>query len=268
MRALLCRLLRPGCAGDSAAPRQPHATEAASRLRIVRLVLALAATASTGAAWAGNQVYEPLSDSVRTAMSHAIDDQAPVSLHFDNPQWGYRWLTEMAARLKGRIPDLTARVELIKAVHYEATRAGLDPQLVLSIIQVESGFRKYAVSSAGARGLMQVMPFWTDLIGTGRTNLFHLRINLRYGCVILRHYLDMENGDLFRALGRYNGSLGRAEYPDLVLSAYRQWSFPPPSRPAPLLAMGNTAAGPAPGGQPQLSVPARLTAPGGMTAAR
>jgi len=120
-----------------------------------------------------------------------------------------------------RLRSSAFRVELLKAVHYEATRAGLDPQLVLGIIDVESGFKKYAVSTAGARGLMQVMPFWVDLIGDRDHNLFHLRTNLRYGCTILRHYLDIENGDLFRALGRYNGSLGRAEYPRMVLAAWR-----------------------------------------------
>ena len=111
-------------------------------------------------------------------------------------------------------------------MHYEATRAGLDPQLVLGVIQHESNFRKYAVSSADARGYMQVMPFWAKLIGTPEHNLFHLRTNLRYGCVILRHYLDTENGDLYRALGRYNGSLGQPEYPNAVLATMnRNWLY-------------------------------------------
>jgi soluble lytic murein transglycosylase-like protein len=111
-------------------------------------------------------------------------------------------------------------------VHYEATRAGLDPQLVLSVIQVESNFRKYAVSTAGARGYMQVMPFWVDLIGTKDHNLFHLRTNLRYGCLILRHYLDIEHGNLTRALGRYNGSLGQSWYPDMVQKAWKSdWQY-------------------------------------------
>ncbi len=112
-------------------------------------------------------------------------------------------------------------------MHYEAKRAGLDPQLVLGLIQVESNFRKYAVSRAGARGYMQVMPFWIKLIGSRGHNLFHLRTNLRYGCVILRHYLDIESGDLFRALGRYNGSLGKAEYPTMVVRAWHNnWQYP------------------------------------------
>ena len=136
------------------------------------------------------------------------------------------WLTEMSRRLEKRIPNREHRLEILRAVHYEATRAGLDPQLVLGLIQVESGFKKYAVSSAGARGFMQVMPFWVKLIGGSEDNLFHLRTNLRYGCTILRHYLDIERGDLFRALGRYNGSLGRAEYPNLVRGAWHgQWDY-------------------------------------------
>jgi soluble lytic murein transglycosylase-like protein len=133
----------------------------------------------------------------------------------------------MSGRLAKRIPDRVAREELLVTVHYEAKRAGLDPQLVLGLIQVESAFRKYALSTAGARGYMQVMPFWVKLIGGGGDqNLFHLRTNLRFGCVILRHYLDIEKGDLFRALGRYNGSLGRPQYPNLVLAAWRgNWNY-------------------------------------------
>lgn len=184
------------------------------------LVVALAMAAPL-AARAGAQQYEPLSASVRSAMSRAISDKGVPQLRFKDPEDGYRWLLEMSDRLARRIPDAKYRIELLKTVHYEATRAGLDPQLVLGIIHVESGFKKYAVSTAGARGLMQVMPFWVNLIGEGEHNLFHLRINIRYGCVILRHYLDIEKGDLYRALGRYNGSLGKPEYPNLVLAAWR-----------------------------------------------
>lgn len=184
------------------------------------LVVALAMAAPL-AARAGAPQYEPLSASVRSAMSRAISDKGVPQLRFKDPEDGYRWLLEMSDRLARRIPDAKYRIELLKTVHYEATRAGLDPQLVLGIIHVESGFKKYAVSTAGARGLMQVMPFWVNLIGEGEHNLFHLRINIRYGCVILRHYLDIEKGDLYRALGRYNGSLGKPEYPNLVLAAWR-----------------------------------------------
>lgn len=184
------------------------------------LVVALA-MATPLAALAGAQQYEPLSASVRSAMSRAISDKGVPQLRFKDPEDGYRWLLAMSDRLARRIPDAKYRIELLKTVHYEATRAGLDPQLVLGIIHVESGFKKYAVSTAGARGLMQVMPFWVNLIGEGEHNLFHLRTNIRYGCVILRHYLDIEKGDLYRALGRYNGSLGKPEYPNLVLAAWR-----------------------------------------------
>ena len=133
----------------------------------------------------------------------------------------------MSFRLEKRMPDPQARIDFLKTVHYEATRAGLDPQLVLGLSQVESNFRKYAVSSAGAQGYMQVMPFWVRLIGKPENNLFHMRTNLRYGCTILRHYLDIEKGDLYRALGRYNGSLGRPEYPNLVRNAWeKNWAWP------------------------------------------
>jgi soluble lytic murein transglycosylase-like protein len=184
------------------------------------LVVALI-TAAPLAALAGAQQYEPLSASVKSAMSRAVSDKGVPQLRFKEPADGYRWLMEMSDRLAKRIPDAKYRIELLKTVHYEATRAGLDPQLVLGIIHVESGFKKYAVSTAGARGLMQVMPFWVNLIGEGEHNLFHLRTNIRYGCVILRHYLDIEKGDLYRALGRYNGSLGKPDYPNLVLAAWR-----------------------------------------------
>ncbi len=134
----------------------------------------------------------------------------------------------MSSKLERRIPDRQAREEFLVTVHYEAKRAALDPQLVLALIQVESAFRKHAVSSAGARGYMQVMPFWVKQIGHPDTNLFHLRTNLRYGCVILKHYLDIERGDYFRALGRYNGSLGRPEYPNSVVRAWMSnWKYLP-----------------------------------------
>lgn len=186
---------------------------------IVALLLPL--TASAGA-----QKYEPLSESVRAALSRSISDQAPPRSSFLDSMDAIDWLSEMSLRLEKRLPDREGRLEFLRAVHYEATRAGLDPQLVLGLIQVESGFKKYAVSSAGARGFMQVMPFWIKVIGRGDDNLFHLRTNLRYGCTILRHYLDIEKGDLYRALGRYNGSLGQPQYPNLVRGAWdRHWAY-------------------------------------------
>ena len=175
---------------------------------------------------AGAQAYEELAASVRDRLSAAIADQSVPELAFRDSEDGHRWIMEMSRRLEKRVAERKERLELLRTVHFEAQRAGLDPQLVLGIIEVESRFRKYAVSRAGARGYMQVMPFWVQLIGRRGHNLFHLRINLRYGCIILRHYLNLEKGDYFRALGRYNGSLGRPEYPRAVLAAWKvRWGY-------------------------------------------
>lgn len=183
---------------------------------------------AAGPVIAGAQKYEPLAASVQAALHAAVSDRRPPTSSFRNPTEAVNWLDDMSGRLARRMPNQEARIDFLRAVHYEATRAGLDPQLVLGLIQVESGFKKYAVSSAGARGYMQVMPFWVKLIGGGNDNLFHLRMNLRYGCTILKHYLDIERGDLFRALGRYNGSLGQSEYPDAVRAAWeKQWLYTP-----------------------------------------
>ncbi|MBZ0106093.1 MAG: lytic transglycosylase domain-containing protein [Sulfuricella denitrificans] len=179
---------------------------------------------------AGAQIYEPLSASVRASLYKAVSDSVPRHSSFSSPTEERNWLTEMSRRMEKRMPDQSRRLDFLKSVHYEASRAGLDPQLVLGLIQVESGFKKYAVSSAGARGYMQVMPFWVKLIGSKENNLFHIRTNLRFGCTILRHYLDIEKGDLYRALGRYNGSLGRPEYPTLVVGAWRNhWAYNTPN---------------------------------------
>jgi soluble lytic murein transglycosylase-like protein len=177
------------------------------------------------ASLAGAQKYEPLSASVRASLSRAIADQAPPRSSFPDSMDAVDWMAEMSFRLGKRMSNPDSRLEFLRTVHYEATRAGLDPQLVLGLIQVESGFKKYAVSSAGARGFMQVMPFWAKLIGRSDDNLFHLRTNLRYGCTILRFYLDIERGDLYRALGRYNGSLGKPKYPNLVRGAWQGWYY-------------------------------------------
>jgi soluble lytic murein transglycosylase-like protein len=181
------------------------------------------------AAMAGAQIEEPLADAVRTALSAAVGDVAPPRPGFERMEdrLAYlRWLGALSERLKRRKAEHQTRVEFLEAVWYESRRAGLETSLVLGLIQVESGFRKYAISSAGARGYMQVMPFWARLIGDGdASRLFHMQTNLRFGCTILRHYLDVERGDLFLALGRYNGSRGRPEYPNLVFGARRQWEF-------------------------------------------
>ncbi|MDQ8023182.1 MAG: transglycosylase SLT domain-containing protein [Moraxellaceae bacterium] len=195
---------------------------------LLSLPLALLLCTLAGTAQAGAQREEDLSASVRAALHAAVSDRSSPEPVFRSVEEKHRWLTEMSAKLAKRMPDARERVEFLKTVHYEATRAGLDPQLVLGLIQVESGFKKYAVSSAGARGYMQIMPFWVRAIGTPDNNLFHLRTNLRYGCTILRHYLDIEKGDLYRALGRYNGSLGKPQYPNLVRGAWeKHWAYVP-----------------------------------------
>jgi soluble lytic murein transglycosylase-like protein len=182
-------------------------------------------------AHAGRQAEEPLADSVRTVLSSAIANSAPPKPAFSNfeERLAYlRWLGEMSNRLKRRKAEHVTRIEFLETVWYESKRAGLEPSLVLGLIQVESGFRKYAISVAGARGYMQVMPFWARLIGDGdASRLFHMQTNLRFGCVILRHYLDRERGDLFLTLGRFNGSRGKAEYPNLVFGARKQWDYKP-----------------------------------------
>jgi soluble lytic murein transglycosylase-like protein len=195
--------------------------------KFVAAVLLLAA----GSAIAGTQQYEPLAASVQAALHESVSDLAAPEPQFPSLEEKVAWLSEMSQRLERRVPDRAGRMELLKTIYYEAKRAGLDPQLVLGLIQVESGFRKYAVSPAGARGYMQVMPFWVGLIGQKQHNLFHQRINLRYGCTILRYYLDIEKGDLYRALGRYNGSLGQPEYPNMVRAVWqRQWAWTPRGR--------------------------------------
>ena len=193
------------------------------------LVSGLAALAPAREARAGAQVEEPLANAVTSALHAAVTDSAPPKASFDNmdERLKYlRWLGSVSERLRKRTTEHMTRVDFLEAVWYESKRKGLEPALVLGLIQVESGFRKYAISSAGARGYMQVMPFWARVIGDGdASRLFHMQTNLRFGCVILRHYLDRERGDLFMALGRYNGSRGRAEYPNLVFGARRAWDY-------------------------------------------
>ncbi len=193
-------------------------------LRLLFLVPGLTIVLASNAL-AGNQIYEPLAAEVRAGLQASIADK-PAPHAFKNSEAAVNWLTEMSQRLETRIPNFQSRVDFLRTLHFEAIHAGLDPQLVLAVIQIESSFRKYAVSKSGARGYMQVMPFWVGLIGRKGDNLFSLRTNLRYGCVILKHYLSLEKGDLFRALARYNGSLGKPEYPNLVIGAWRSvWRY-------------------------------------------
>jgi soluble lytic murein transglycosylase-like protein len=193
-------------------------------LALAALLIAIPRMASAGA-----QLEEDLSANVQASLHRAVSDFPAAKLNFSTAAEGDAWMKEMAQRLAVKMPDWPTRRDFLTTVQYEATRAGLDTQLVLALIQHESNFRKFAVSPADARGFMQVMPFWVKQIGSPDQNLFHLRTNLRYGCTILRHYLDMENGDLYRALGRYNGSLGRPEYPNAVVANWKQnwsWAYP------------------------------------------
>ena len=201
---------------------------------------------------AGAQVEEPLADSVRTALSSAVRAAAPPEPIFADTESRLkylRWLGAMSARLRRRKTEWLERKEFLQTVWYESRRAGLDTGLVLGLVQVESNFRKFAVSSAGARGYMQVMPFWTRLIGDGDPGtLFHMQTNLRFGCVILRHYIDRERGDLFMALGRYNGSRGKPQYPNAVFAAAKAWDFHdlprPEVSPSPGRKPGDVSGGP------------------------
>ena len=188
-----------------------------------RASAAALALAFAGHAFAGAQQYEVLSASVRASLASAVNDRGRADIRDMDTR---AWVRAMTPRISARIPDEEHARQFLALVRYEAMRSGLDPHLVLAVIDVESRFRKYAVSRAGAKGFMQVMPFWVKEIGEPGHNLFHERTNLRYGCTILRHYLDRERGNLANALGRYNGSLGQAEYPNLVFRALRErWSL-------------------------------------------
>jgi soluble lytic murein transglycosylase-like protein len=199
---------------------------------LIRQIAFWCAALVTWQVQAGNQQYEPMTAAVTTALAAAIADTSPPDPKFKDVKEKVDWLATMSARLPRRHkPEYQQRMEFLKTVRYEAQRAGLEPEMVLGLIEVESYFRRYAISSAGARGYMQVMPFWTKVIGDGDPGkLFDMRSNIRYGCSILRHYIDIEKGDLYRALGRYNGSLGKPEYPNLVLAAWKKWN-PNPGAP-------------------------------------
>lgn len=197
-----------------------------------RRCLQAASIATLGPLWpglaeAGSQLEEPLADSVRSALSAAIAKQSPPVPVFANAESRHvyqRWVERTSPRLQATMPDGQIRQEFLQTVWYESQRARLDVALVLGLIQIESNFRKFAVSSAGARGFMQIMPFWARQIGDGdASKLFQVQLNLRFGCVILRHYLEREQGEMFMALGRYNGSRGQAPYPQAVLRASSTW---------------------------------------------
>ena len=205
------------------------------RLRSVLCALLIAALQTH----AGPQREEHLADSVRTAMGMAVTGLAPPQPYLATPaekqayaQWLQRNLQTLNLRLRkihgnAGLPELaTAELQtmFLQTVWYESSRAALDPSLVLGLMEVESGFRKFAISGAGAVGVMQVMPFWPRLLAQGEDmSLFQWQTNMRFGCVILRHYLKIENGDVFMALGRYNGVRGQRTYPNAVMAAQQRW---------------------------------------------
>ncbi len=219
---------------SSAQAKTAHQPEITRRIGLKSLCIGISSLSISEWSWAGGQVEEPLVDSVRTALSSAIHNHAPPVPEFADTESRLRylrWIVAMSELLKRKKPDWNVRKEFLETVWYESKRAGLDVALVLGLVQVESNFRKFAVSSVGARGYMQVMPFWVRVLSTDDTTrgdagkLFHMQTNLRFGCVILRHYLEREKGDLYLALGRYNGSRGKAPYPNAVFAAKKQWEF-------------------------------------------
>ncbi len=177
------------------------------------LALLLALPVSSHAA-----TQERPDDSLRQHLTRVISESDSFKDRFDAEVW----LMDMSNRLKSRVPDDAERLTLLKHIHYEARKADLHPELVLAVIHVESNFDRWAISSAGAQGLMQIMPFWLEEIPEAGDNLFDIRTNLRFGCTILKHYLDKEKGDFTRALARYNGSLGKTWYPNRVFAALRK----------------------------------------------
>jgi len=182
------------------------------------LVIGLACQATASAS---NQKYEDIALSNRQELRQLFNaDATPIS-SFQSSSQAVDWLVYQSRNLQTKLPNEEVRRNWLRLVHYESTRFNLDPDLVLALIEVESGFNRFAVSQVGASGLMQVMPFWKDLIGSAGDSLFDVRTNLRYGCIILRHYLDTEGNDVSRGLARYNGSLGDPSYPNLVLGRWQ-----------------------------------------------
>ena len=187
-----------------------------SLLRRLIVILPVLVCLASPAAWA-----DPAPDpELREVLRAAAGDTTSFDDRFDAEVW----LTDMSRRLERQLKDPQERIKLLTLVHLEASRVELPPELILAVIEVESNFDRYAISVAGALGLMQIMPFWLDEIGRPNDNLLHTDTNLRYGCTILRFYLDKEKGDLRRALGRYNGSLGKRKYPNKVIDKLsRKW---------------------------------------------
>jgi len=191
-----------------------HRLEILRWLPAAALTGVLALSASNGAVTATDPI-------LRERLREAMQDTTSFPDEFD----AQVWLTDMAIRLGNQVADPQERVLILKRTHQEATRADLPPEMVLAVIDIESAFDAYAVSVAGAQGLMQVMPFWLDEIGQPGDRLIEISTNLRMGCTILKYYFDMESGDWTRALARYNGSLGSRKYPEKVLNRLRSRWF-------------------------------------------
>jgi len=178
----------------------------------------LLAILTMSSAYSSNTEQDP---ELRQLLQEAVASNVGFNNRFDAEVW----LLDMSKRLEYFVPENKSRISLLKQLHYEATRVSLPPELVLALIEVESHFDQYAISTSGARGLMQIMPFWLDEIGISDNNLFRVRTNLRMGCTILRYYMDIESNNITRALARYNGSLGKPDYPNKVISALNQRWF-------------------------------------------
>ena len=201
----------------------------AHNLRKLTLPAILIITSLT--CYAGNQMKEQLSPEVQAGLHTSIINPIKPHLVFANTEMAEAWIKDMSNRLKKWVPDDFLRNRYLTIIQYEATRAGLDPQLVLSVVTVEGKFNKYAIGTSGERGMMQIMAFWLNQIGNPNQDLFDVQTNIRYGCTILRYYLKRENGNLTRALARYNGALklpNYAGYPDRVFSAYNKYWVPAP----------------------------------------
>ncbi len=174
-----------------------------------------------GKVLAANQRYEEIGLSNRQELRQLLQSDGASISSFQSSSQAVNWLAYQSGNLHNKLPNEEVRRNWLRLVHYESTRFNLDPDLVLALIEVESGFNRFAVSQVGASGLMQVMPFWKDLIGSSGDSLFDVRTNLRYGCIILRHYLDTEGNNVSRGLARYNGSLGDPSYPNLVIGRWQ-----------------------------------------------
>ncbi len=193
-------------------------------VRPVRALFFLCLLGGLAPALASQQASPSVSPAADSQLSNALREAVNNSESFVDEYDAQVWLFDMSARLKRFIKNEQERLRFLNLVHREATRAGLQPELVLAVIHIESAFDRFAISRVGAQGYMQVMPFWKNEIGRPDDNLMNTETNLRYGCTILKHYLDREKGDFIRGLARYNGSLGRTKYPEKVLLAWeRHW---------------------------------------------